>query len=427
MPFKDDWKKAKTAFETATGKKKPSTTFLGVFRKGTGLEAALKDMDDAKNAGDLRKALAKFVKAYGDYVGLLKKAAADPKSVPTTDKAEYVKAIGVMEKALDAIATDAGKVADTLGDSGKKEKVDTAAIKEANDHLEMRKRVAQQAADFVKRLQGEVNDLKGKIAKCKEHAVKAANAAKKSDTMNHMVSVGVIDKYIEESQKSVDKTAKEVLSMTTDSGSEFMKARMDPKGVIDKLPESQRAEYSKKSNAAWSPVSSATAQMNTLVAELKSGVEEMKAARSLAEGMGNQMRDPKEYVAQLLGLKSECDKLLKDISIKGERVIKGRDDLDNKISQCTNDPEKAKVCKLQEDQWGRYGGEIKTAKDRFGSFMTQGLNSVKSAMENPEVKKCLQDLKSVTDSGKKYCDEVANAGADLLKKTASIKSKLKSK
>ncbi len=425
MPFKDDWKKAKTAFETSTNKKKPSPTFLGVFRKGTGLEGSLKEMDEAKTAGDLRKAMGKFEKAYGDYLGLLKKAAADPKSVPAGDKAEYVKAIGVMEKALDAIHADAAKVAETLGGADKKEKVDTAAIKEANDHLAMRLRCAKQAQDMVKRLTGEVADLKAKLGKCKEHAVKAANAAKRGDTMTHMVEVGVIDRYIEEAGQIVTSSAKEVLDMTTSSGSEFMKARIDPTKVIEKLPESQRAEYTKKSNAAWSPVSGATAQMNTQVAELKTVLEQIKGARSVAEGMGNQMRDSKEYVAQITALKNESAKLLKDVGIKGDRVVKGRDGLAEKIGQCTTDDEKANVCRLQEDQWNRYGAEIKTARDRFAAFKTQGLNAAKAVAENPDVKKAMMELNASVADGIKYCDGVISAGNDLLSKTATIRSKLK--
>lgn len=425
MPFKDDWKKAKTAFETATGKKKPSATFLGVFRKGTGLESALKDMDGAKTAGDLRKAMASFEKAYGEYIAMLKKAAADPKSVPAADKPDYIKAIGVMEKALDAIHSDAAKVAETLGGADKKEKVDTGAIKEANDHLAMRIRVAKQAQDFAKKLQGEATDLKSKIDKCKEQAVKAANAAKKSDTMNHMVAVGVIDRYIEEASALAEARAKEVLAMTTSNDSEFMKARMDPTKVIDKLPQSQREEYRKKSNAAWSPVGNLAAEMNSRIAEMKLYVEQMKGARSVAEGMGNQMRDPKEYVAQLVKLAAESDKLLKEITIKGDRVVNGRDGLSEKIGQCTTNAEREKVCKLQEDQWGRYGPEVKAAKDRFASYKTQGLNAVKAAGENPEVKKALQALANASNAGVKYCETVIAAGEDLLVKTAAIRSKLK--
>jgi len=65
--FKEDWKKAKTAFETATQKKKPSASFLGVFNKGTGISAALESADNAKTAGDLQKAMATFQKTYVDY------------------------------------------------------------------------------------------------------------------------------------------------------------------------------------------------------------------------------------------------------------------------------------------------------------------------------------------------------------------------
>ena len=50
MPFLTDWQQAKKTFETTTGKKKPSDKFLDIFRKATGIEDALKNLDKAKTA-----------------------------------------------------------------------------------------------------------------------------------------------------------------------------------------------------------------------------------------------------------------------------------------------------------------------------------------------------------------------------------------
>lgn len=97
MTYLKDWKDAKAAFETATGKKKPSESFLGIFRKSSGLETACKGLDDAlkkPTVDGLTKAMMAFDKSRTEYVKLLTKA-------DTADKgADYGKEIQKLEGAL---------------------------------------------------------------------------------------------------------------------------------------------------------------------------------------------------------------------------------------------------------------------------------------------------------------------------------------
>lgn len=68
--FLGDWKEAKKNFEAMTGKKKPSTTFLGSFRKSSGIESAVKALDAAtrkSSVEDLEKAIKDYKKAASDY------------------------------------------------------------------------------------------------------------------------------------------------------------------------------------------------------------------------------------------------------------------------------------------------------------------------------------------------------------------------
>jgi hypothetical protein len=83
MSYEASWKQAKKDFETATGRKKPSETFLGVFRKGSGVESAAKELDKAIAKGNpdgIRKAVEALAKASKDYVALLRAAAKDSKN-----------------------------------------------------------------------------------------------------------------------------------------------------------------------------------------------------------------------------------------------------------------------------------------------------------------------------------------------------------
>lgn len=98
------WKVAKQAFETTTGKKKPSAKTLGFFRKSTGIEDALKSLDTAKGKDDYKKHLTKFTKAKDDYIKILKKSETDAESDAT-----YKDEIGKLIEALKRLEAEAVK------------------------------------------------------------------------------------------------------------------------------------------------------------------------------------------------------------------------------------------------------------------------------------------------------------------------------
>lgn len=113
---KDIWKQAKKDFETKTGKKKPSKKFLGAFRKSSGLESAIDDLDqislevwDAKDQKQYDKAKKKFDaglkkvrSAVADYVKVLETAAegdyAEHKEDVMELKNKLIKQVDNMEK-----------------------------------------------------------------------------------------------------------------------------------------------------------------------------------------------------------------------------------------------------------------------------------------------------------------------------------------
>lgn len=104
---KDRWNAAKKAFETATGKKKPSKMFLGSFRKSSGIESAIDDLDqigllvwDAKTQKDYDKAKASYLKGAEK----LKKAAqAYIKVLESAGDGEYKAFKAEVDKLKDAL------------------------------------------------------------------------------------------------------------------------------------------------------------------------------------------------------------------------------------------------------------------------------------------------------------------------------------
>jgi len=98
--FEQNWNVAKKAFESATGKKKPSAGFLGIFHR-SGLQDACKGLDAAfdKNAEAMQKALDKFRKEAADYRKTL--TAAEKK-----EDGDYKKEVQKLAGMLDAIEAD---------------------------------------------------------------------------------------------------------------------------------------------------------------------------------------------------------------------------------------------------------------------------------------------------------------------------------
>jgi hypothetical protein len=111
--FQKEWAFIKANFTKATGKKKPSEKFLGVFNKNTGLTPACTKLDIALAKPDpsgATKALADLKKVAGDYVRILAKAATEKSDA--TLSAETKVMIGELnlllnqgEKAVEAIQT----------------------------------------------------------------------------------------------------------------------------------------------------------------------------------------------------------------------------------------------------------------------------------------------------------------------------------
>lgn len=166
--FAADWAAAKAAFLKATDKKKPSSSFLGVFNKGTGIGSALKEADAAKTAGDFIKAMKAFKTAFDDYVKTLDKAIADPKITDPDAKPAYSAAATTLKAELMDIYTSAGKVSQTLVGEQKKAVVDPNALKATAEserfaalkpQLAELRRVRRTSAESLQQLLGQGNEF----------------------------------------------------------------------------------------------------------------------------------------------------------------------------------------------------------------------------------------------------------------------------
>jgi hypothetical protein len=99
MPWTDDWKKVKARFEQDSGKKKPSTKFLGIFRLGTGIENALKQCDELN--GQLTVVIAK--REFAEATKLLKKFDLAITAFETAQSNYQKQLAGAMEKSDEGV------------------------------------------------------------------------------------------------------------------------------------------------------------------------------------------------------------------------------------------------------------------------------------------------------------------------------------
>jgi len=88
------WKLAKKSFEERTGQKKPSQTFALGIRKSTGIEAALRKCDSARQAFYHEKDLSKRKKLLGEF----RKAVQEFKTAVTAYEKVLVAAMSAQEK-----------------------------------------------------------------------------------------------------------------------------------------------------------------------------------------------------------------------------------------------------------------------------------------------------------------------------------------
>lgn len=431
MPFAPVWKAAKAKFETSTSKKKPSEKFLGVFRKGTSIESSVKALDAAKKGEEIRKALASFKAAYTAYIGLLDTAAKDPKSVKPEDKSAYVSAIGELKNSLQKIEADAERVAAASSDVGDKEKTSADAVlqkslvADATKHIALREQVLKDVGILNQKIKASLADLNNRLALAEKQKDAAKDAGKSGNTMMHQVAVGVIDRHIDEAEEITATNATLVKDFTKD-GSPMMKARGDMKDVFDKIAMPLQTELKAKRDKPWGAVSAAAAEQNTFIAQMKGVVEKMKAAKAKAEAAGSQMKDPKEYLATLTKLKSDMDGIFKAIRVKSDRVVKGLAAMDGKIKEFKGDKAAIlKHCKLEEDQWKRYGPETTAARDRILSMKTQARKLPPGAFEDGAVQKASDEAVKFADDSVAALNKDLAAGADLQKKIDLAKVKYK--
>jgi hypothetical protein len=430
MPYAEDWKTAKTAFETATNKKKPSDKVLGIFRKGSSIADALKTLDAAKTQPDKVKAVIAFKKAYTSYVDILNKTANDPKEIKTADKSAYISAIISLKLALTEIEKDAGRIAGDAPNSGDKQATPTKApvdtkslsqdglIKEARAHIALREKVLKDATTLSNNVKTTIQSLNERLSLVLKQVAVAKKAAAESNTMGHDVAVSVIDGYIEESEKTIENAQKGVDAFAKEGG-EFMVARGDNGKVFDAVSQPLGAQLKTARDKPWGAVTQMAAANITQVKTLEVILQKMHAAKAEAVSHGSQGKSVKEYLTDILTLKANMVSLLKDMRIKSDRITKTNEEFDAKVkSYGTAKAAILKHCTLVEDQWKRYGPEIITLRDRLTAMKSQVTTLPRGALDDKAVAKASAEAQKTADDSILLLNKQLQDGSALDRKIA---------
>jgi hypothetical protein len=410
MPLSPTWKLAKTTFENTTKTKKPSDTWIGNVRKSTGIDQALKDIDGAKNAADLKKALTTLGTKATEYISLLDRTAKDPKAVPVGDKQVYLTALAKLKETLEDLKSEGEKLEEALEGAGKKDKVDPELLKAANEHIALRLKAAAEAPKMVTAMRVYLTEITQAALGAAKQLEAARKAAKESNTMLHQVAVGVIHKYIEQGE-GIEANAIRDYKEQTSEKSLLMAARSDNGKVFDALPDSLKATLKQKRDAPFKAIGSATAELGSIMNEVKAKLVEIKTALSQAEAVGNQLKAPSVYISELTKLKGEVEKIAADASIKVDKIVKSKDAVAGMKTQAPD--VQIKWYDLQIGQWERYQPDIKLAAEKLKSLGAR-LQLPKGALETKAVAELVDTIGKTVKEGMDFCQTGIIAGGQMV-------------
>lgn len=231
MGFASDWKSAKTAFETATGKKKPSAKFMGVFHK-SGLEDVTKALDTALGKNDakaLEKALLDYVKSATAYQTTLEKSA----------KAEGVATIAAELKKLGQSLDDIGRRAGVAVNERIAEMREDAEAEKAREAEEQGKaaraiadKVAVQIDGLLKTTNADIKLLDQAAANADlalRNVLEAQGAGNAKEAKAQAAAVQAAAKTVDAQAKKVAATAAQAAKLFSQAKAAVAKMRLDPK------------------------------------------------------------------------------------------------------------------------------------------------------------------------------------------------------
>jgi hypothetical protein len=315
MSFHDQWKTAKTTFERTTQGKKPSEKVKNAWfsSKGTGIAAALKEMDAAKTAKQANSALTTFATAADEYYRVLDTAVKDTSSFPNkVDAATYKSAVEALQKALAALRAQGKSLHADLDGKEKKAAVNLQAmaaqrkaedeqmlaLKGAEDHLKLRKKMAGETDNWAKKASQDLKTVEAQLAKMKTYQDGADIAQASGLTKDAAQWEARATTLLQEAKKLYADCEKEEKERTKQSG-DLMEARGDVKSKLNKLSPQQSQKLGGEMNQAFGTLDANQRTWQANLRKIKAIVAELEAAVDEIEAGNGKIKAPAEYLKWL--------------------------------------------------------------------------------------------------------------------------------
>jgi hypothetical protein len=306
--FVEEWKGARKAFETATGKKKPCEKFLGVFNKSTGILNAVKELDDALKSRDtdrMIKAETAFFRVKGDYAPILMKAAKEDKA------ADYLKETQKLGAALDDIGE--------LFGAARKDAAGLAASDLADTLVKNFVTVTKAASPVQKQAAKDKRQAVLDNGACSDALADIVMAGGQADAPAVQQAYAVIKEKVKAIGAAIATTTVALQKLQA----AFGKASADFKKAKADLPKKQLDLVQGQSDAAETVVS----QIETLIGLMN---DELEDAKKVVVDAATSAKDSTKHADLLV---KTTEQLAHRASGLSTPMVAARQDLDGKIDQ----------------------------------------------------------------------------------------------
>ena len=320
MDISKYWLSVKKQSKELTGVSKISA---GIFH-GSGIASSLESYIKAVDSGNekkIQKSAASALKKTEKYLNTVHK-----KEVATGKKAmtkEQLKSASIVSDALEKIIAQLQDVVSGKADAGsfdrdsEKDVYDKVMAK-AEAHVDMRIRVAKDAKGYLtayKKLAAPVPKLE---QMGKKYAKEAEKTKKSGSMMENMNAISLANRALDEiktiSAKIETHYSKHILS----GKSEFMQCRQDFK--TNDMPKQYVADYKKRQNAAWKPVTQAAEALNKVRHDVKAAMESASEHVDVAEGFSMKGKDPAKQLEKINEVEKAAIKVVGAANTASDRV-----------------------------------------------------------------------------------------------------------
>lgn len=176
--------------------------------------------------------------------------------------------------------------------------------KEAQEHLALRKGMPAVLTAVLQNYTGEAAKLDDFLGKAAQHT-EEARTMDKSNLQGLDTAIGLVRRYLGEAESVVEEVEGD-WSGKTAQGSEMMQARSDHSTLPSTWTPEQKGTYVRESGAAFGAFDKIQRQIQKVIADMHTKVQEIKLTVEEAESYSGTGQDPAVFVERLTELNKDA-------------------------------------------------------------------------------------------------------------------------